>query len=267
MLKKMNNRILLIIFFSFLCNFIITFDSHSLTVSPFLLDIETEKGKIGSEKIKLINDSDSEQEIKVTLVDVEFDKKGNKIMRPPGTLKNSIAQYVKITPEKLILKAQESKEVVLSIDVPETSVGGKYCIAYFESLPVVVGKNQKKMSLGVKLGVVVLQKTKGTVITKSRIVSIDIDQPSESKPLVMKLTIINQGNAHIKASATAAIMTEDDNFIGRIDFTNGYLVQNITKTLTGEFGGNIQPGKYHALITYEYAEDKNIVIDKHFEIK
>lgn len=265
----MNNRILLILFFSFICSFLITLNSNAITVSPFLVEIETEKGKVGSEKIKIINDSNSEQEIKSTLVDVDFDKNGNKIMRPPGTLKNSVSQYVKIFPSKFILKPQESKEVVLSIDVPVDSVGGKYCIAYFESLPVqfAVSKKEKKMKLGIRLGVVVFQKTKGTVITKSRISSIDIEQPSESKPMIMKLNVINQGNAHIKASATAAIMTEDDDFVGRVDFTNTYIVQGISKTLIGEFGGNIQPGKYHALITYEYAEDKNIVIDKHFEIK
>ncbi|MEK7433092.1 MAG: hypothetical protein AABZ74_08175 [Cyanobacteriota bacterium] len=242
----------------------------SLTVSPFYVVIETLPNKPGTEIVNIINDSNVDSEIKAILMDFEYDKKGNKITKPAGTSSNSIAKYVKISPNNFLLKPNESKEVKISIDVPEKSIGGKQALVYFEGIPFLKEtsiRKTPKIKMGVRLGVLILQETTGTVITKSRIKSVKIDNPSLSKPLVLNIDVINEGNSHLITTASAAIMKDDDTFIGRIDFNKMIILPNKIKTLTGEWGGELSKGTYHAIITYQYTEDKNIVIDKVFQIK
>lgn len=262
-----NFYILLTIIFS--CLLFFQKNVFSLAISPFFTVIETESGNSGTKIVQVINEYDTDYEINASLMDISFDEKGNRLIKPIGSFPNSVAKYLRVTPNKFILKGKETKEVQVSIQVPKDSIGGRQAMVYFEGTPVIsenFAQKSKKIKMAIRLGLLVLQQTKGTVITKSRITDVNISLPSKSKPLIIKMNVLNQGNSHIEATGTAAIIKQDDTFIGKVDFNNMIIFPNRSKTLTAEYLGKIEKGFYHILITYMYSPDKSVVIDKSFEI-
>ncbi len=262
----------IIIYYLLFISFLLLFQnkSEALTISPYSVSIETDAGNSGTSSVRIINDGSGNFEIKAYALDIGFDKSGKKIFRPVGGFDYSVAKFVKISPERFNLKDNEAKEVKISVSMPHDSIGGKQAMVYFEASPVLPGNIQKKsarISLAMRLGVLVLHETKGTVNVKSRIKNVNVLPISETEPLSLDLEVTNEGNTHILASGVAAIMKDDYTFIGKIDFNKSIVFPNRTKTLRGEWNGNLSPGQYHAIITYQYGEDKNVVIDKVFEIK
>ncbi len=257
----------LVSIFSYLSLFQI--NANALTISPHTVVIQTDSGQAGTTVINVINEGNATYQVNSYPWDIGFDKNGNRIYKPIGSFNYSIAKYVKINPEKFILKSKESQEVKVSIMLPKDMSGGNQAIAFFEAIPIDNLKVIKsdKLKMGIRLGGLLLQETKGTIKLASKIKKVDVILPTSTKPLILKLNVSNEGNSHIFASAMVAIMGINDTYIGQLSLNKILIFPKKNDTLIGTWNGVLSKGFYHALITYQYGEDKNIVIDKTIEVK
>ncbi|MFN8673595.1 MAG: hypothetical protein U0457_16100 [Candidatus Sericytochromatia bacterium] len=247
--------------------------AKALSISPYIVDIATESGKEGNKTIKVLNDSNTTYNLKMYAHDIGVDKNGKKTHFPPST-DDSVAKYVDIIPKNLVLKPNESKEVKVIIKTPENWKGGKQSIVFFDAKPE-VNLNQKldkkkisaKLELSLSLGALILNEVKGTTVVKSRIVKADIVPKKNGKKLDILLDVDNTGNTHVKASGFVSIFDQNEAFIGRVDLPNSIVLPGKTESLNSRWEGDkLKSGTYHALITYEFGDDKNMIIDKSFKI-
>lgn len=244
-------------------------NADSITISPATKVIETQPGVAQTFSIKILNDGNEKASIECYMSDLDIDKNGNKIFKPVGTTKNSVAKYINIAePKKFILGVNETKEVLLSINVPKGIIGGNKAIAFFQAKPVNDTLNGKKLIMSVRAGATILQETAGTTDIKSRITSVDVEEPSNVSPLKLKMKVKNEGNTHVTATGTVAIVDSNESFIGTMDLSKTIVYPNREAVLEGRLINNtsLKSGMYHALITYQY-RDKSISIDKVFYIK
>jgi hypothetical protein len=258
-------------FFSLVLFLLFSFSlsAPAFVITPYVINLETEPGQPGTGLINVLNDDNKTCSIKATVMDMYTDKKtGQRLYKPVGK-GPSPAKYIKVTPETFVLKAKESKEVKVSVEMPKEMTGGNYAIAIFDSTPF-VEKGKPKTSrivFGLSLGTYILHETKGTVKAASKVKKIDIIPPTDTKPLVLKMMVENAGNTHIIPTATAAIMDDKEQYKGQLSTKERLILPGDTGEIEGEWEGSLSPGTYHALITYQYKPDKVITINKVFEIK
>lgn len=262
--NKLLHKTILVSFFA-----LYSLNVNAITISPATKIIETQPGVPQTFVIRVLNDGNEKASIECYMSDIDIDKNGNKVFKPVGSTKSSVAKYINISePRKFILGANETKEVLFSVNVPKGVIGGNKAIAFFQSKPVNDTMDGKKLIMSVRAGATILQETIGTAEIKSKITSVDIEQPSSISPLKLKMKVKNEGNTYVNATGTVAIVDSNESFIGTMDLNKTIVYPNRDATLEGKLLNNVKlnPGMYHALITYQY-RDKSVSIDKVFYIK
>jgi len=254
--------------FTLLFLFLLSQESFALTVMPSTVELKSTPGSQETFGIKVRNDESTKQIIKCYFWDLSVNKAGKVEYRAIGGFPYSLAKYIKSIKTDFSLAPNEIKEIFFTLSVPNDIKGGKQAIIFVQSLPDVKKTKGKSFVFSTRIALPVFLNIKGTEIIKSKIKSIEIKEPSGKEPLTISLDVVNTGNVYIKnASATISVVSDDySTFIGSIKDTTDFILPQATKTLKGELNRSISAGKYRALITYQY-EDKNIVIEKPFDIK
>lgn len=252
--------------------FLLPLNSHAITILPATKIIETESEKPETFSIKIYNESIEKNLIYVYVSDFDVDKNNNKIFKPIGSTRNSISKYLKIVePSSFFIEPKENKEVFFNLTVPKNILGGNKSMVFFQSKLAddnTLNKNSKKMIMSIRAGATILQESKGSTNIKSTISKIDVIKPLGSQNLVIKIKIKNDGNTFINTSGTISLVRDDDSYISSTSLEEKIIYQNMESTVNGNFTSirSLEPGSYHALITYKY-RDKTISIDKAFKIE
>lgn len=255
----------IVIIFCFIC---FPTPAFSLTISPATIELETEPGVSKTFTIFVKNDESIKVTINPSIQEIGFDKNGNKIYRPIGSFPSSIARYITYPNTPFELEPKQSKQVNMSITVPKGIIGGNSAVAFFHAIPYFPPslKIVTRVGMAIRLGATIIQETRGSIIVKSRIKSADFIAGTSGKLPALELKVLNEGNTHIYGSAIVAVIGKDESFLGTFNIPELLIFPGKEGNLKGEIKINLQPGSYHALITYQY-KDKAITIDKPFDIK
>lgn len=260
-------KLLAVGFFIFISIILFPSQAFSLIIVPSRFEIETEANVPQNLRITVVNDSQKKCGIMAYAMDYFIDKKGDKIFKAKGSLANSISKYITFSETNFILEPDERKEIKININIPEGIVGGNRAVTFFQSFPYKPGylKQVNNVTVSTRLGATILQETKNTVITKSRILKVDINRPSPEEPLEIKMRVINESNTQVWSTGTVAIIGKDDNFIVSFALNKHLIYPNQEFVLNGKLLTGFAPGSYNALITYQF-KDKSISINKPFII-
>ena len=242
-------------------------NAYSITLIPATAKIEGNPGDIKVHNIQFVNDSKITCDIDVKASEIDFNSKGVRIYNNVSNKKN-IIKNITFSPTNFVLKPGESKNVNLNVKIPEGLKGSDDSMIFFTASPVYVDKYGKKskMLIETSLGSLIMIYAKDTEIIKSKIKSANISS-IKNKSLLANLEVVNQGNCHIEGSGNIAVFSEDDKFITSFNIPKSIIYPGQNASLKGELKTKLNKGNYHALITYQYGEDRNVVIDRPFEIK
>lgn len=259
----MKNKFLLSLFF--LC--ILTNNSYPITLIPAVTKLDVSPNETKLHSIEFINDSSITCEVNVKASEIDFDSKGNRVYNS-STGKKNIIKNMSISPTKFIVKPGEQKTVSLNIKVPDNIKGSDDAMIFFSASPIYKDKNGKvsKMMMETGLGSLVILNNKGSEIIKSKIKKADVNI-LKNKTMDMKLEVLNQGNTHLQGSANIAVFTKDERFIGSFSLPKSIIFPGQSTLLQANSKFRLQKGEYNALITYQYDDDRNVVIDRPFEVK
>jgi len=265
---KINNFIYKLVFTSLFFVLLSASDkSYALTVIPSIIELNSTPNSQETFVIKVRNDEGKKRIIKSYSWDLALNKDGKYEKRPIGGFDYSLAKNIRTLKEETFLEANEMKEIYFTLKVPNDIQGEKQAIIYIQSIPDLKAKKGRSVIFSTKIAVPVFLKIKGTESIKSKIKNVKVLEPTKKEGLSILLNVINDGNVHIKSSASISIVSDDYSlFVGSIKTDSQIVLPNGEKHLKGELNRDITAGKYRALITYEY-DDKNIVIEKPFEIK
>ncbi len=93
--------------------------AQGVTVSPSRIFFSVPAGQRFTERIKISNPDSSELVLNASLKDWFRDSLGNKIYFPSASLPHSNAGWMRVFPSQIILQPGESKEVTVTVEVPE----------------------------------------------------------------------------------------------------------------------------------------------------
>lgn len=246
---------------------LITQNVKALTISPGTITLETTPNEIKPITIKVFNEGKHTIVVTPSYSDFDYNKKGKKYFHNKKSKIFSLGSYLSMSKEPFYLEPRESKEVYLSLKVPEGVAGGNHGVIFFHATQFQPDhkKFKSKVSVAIKLGATIYQEDSKTSVVSSKIKSIDIDT-SDNQKVKVNLKVKNEGNTYIKASGVVAVLGNNEKFLGSFKLSEEYILRGKENILVGELKKKLASGNYNAIITYQY-RDKNITVNKSFSIK
>ncbi len=111
----------------------------SIEVLGALSNIHTGKpGDSYTEIIKVRNNSDIEQEVKIYQTDYSFNYQGKSFYNEPGSQIRSNARWIEFNPKVTILKGKETRNIQYSVIIPSTDI----LVGTYWSMLMIEGVNQ-----------------------------------------------------------------------------------------------------------------------------
>lgn len=208
--KRIKRTFLLAIFFS--CT-LLSFPSHSsaLTISPPRLEVRGDKGQILKENITLTNDKNVSQEFYLSLANFEAQgETGNPSFVNP---KDDLGTWIS-APENVIFLPGESKVVPIIITIPKDAEPGGHFAAVFWGTTPNNATGSSQVSLGAKVGTLVLLSVNGEVKEDAGLLSFNTENNKfwyKTLPVSFEFRFKNDGGDRVKP--TGPITLRDTIFL------------------------------------------------------
>ena len=157
------------------------------------------KGEIYSNVIKIQNTGVNDQEVKIYLRDYIFDYKGLSFYNEPGTNVRTNTSWIKYSPNSLILKGKEIRDIQIEVNVPkgDSLVGTYWSMLMVEGVtpsdPNIKGQMQIHESIRYAIQIV-------TNIGNSGIGQLEFQQPgvvNERAKKFFDFILLNTGERYI----------------------------------------------------------------------
>ena len=208
----------------------------ALTISPPVMELESNPGQKIDEIIKLFNETDSQIVVYPTLANFKaVGEEGQpSFLEPTEITDYSLAAWIEIDKGPIQLAEDERKEIPFTIDVPlGAEPGGHYGAIFFGSQPPHLAEERTVIGVAGQIGSLVLLKVAGDIKEEGQLLEFGIKDGEKYftfLPVDFYWRFENLGTVHLKPQGEILIK----NIFGR---TSDTVPANWV-----EVGGNVLPG-------------------------
>jgi P pilus assembly chaperone PapD len=176
-----------------------------LRVGPTFIDQEVQIGENNLGPITVNNNTDTAMDLRV-----EIRGYGQSLFGVTQGLDNdtnpfTIASHVQASPTEFSLEPGQSRDVDVTVDVPEDSNGGKYATVFIYSVPPVAQSMSVSMAVAVGLRLAVMP---SHLSRNGRIDSIIPGQIESAEPIGVAVIMRNTGNVHYSVKCRITVKDE-----------------------------------------------------------
>lgn len=126
--------------------------AQDFEVAPVELNFSCNPGDMQTKQLTVKNHGNTKTSFILSLNDFLIDSKGDRTFHPPSTTKNSIANYLNISPSFFELNPNEEKLISVSLQSPIESYGSLWGIMYVQTVEEQTSfQVDKTLSAGVML--------------------------------------------------------------------------------------------------------------------
>ena len=174
-------------------------NAQALTVSPVRIELSGDSGTTITKEITLSNDSQAgEETYYISYSNFEAQgETGSPLFVEP---KSDLGTWMTTPEQSVTLKANESKKVLLSINIPQDAyAGGHFAVVFFGNNPNNTDGGQ--VSVGAKTGTLILLSVNGDVLEAGGLASFNtIDKKFffNTLPVGLEYRFKNDGNDRVK---------------------------------------------------------------------
>ncbi len=250
-----------------------------LKISPSRIRLVSEQGEAVSGQVRVFNEGGSSMKILTDVGDTGNvrNKEGQLIRqaKPLGSTPYSCARWIQILQgEGSIVKPGNFIDLKFVLSPPENALSGGYAAYLFiRGVPEFSDKEKAEKQAELitipRIGMSVFFEIQGSIRRTGEITKLDFSPPSEDKPLSIKYEFKNTGNAHIDLSGVYFILDDSGSLYGKGALPGFKSFPGDVGSEKAEFSGDIPPGKYKVLLTYELNPDgaEALIKEIDFEVK
>ncbi len=251
-------------------------DSSGLVISPPLKELETTKGGIFSDNIKITNPTASVLTIGVTIQDFAAqDEEGGQIFLDPATDNQnfSLAKWVSIDNNNFSLNPSETKEIKYTVKVPENAEpGGHYGVIFFspqaQNTTSIAGSGTVVVP---KVGTLLLVSVPGDIKFQGKIATFSTNKKLylDSKNFVDFLTRFeNLSSVHVKPQGVITIKNAFGKSVAELTVNekNGNVLPNSIRKFQNEWEKKYGFGWYKADLKLVYGNAQTVTANLLFWI-
>lgn len=248
-----------------------------LSIAPSVVRLKGKPGLSQDSAVRVFNNGVSPLQVLSEVSDVgnRVDENKNLVREffPPGTLPFSCAKWILLREEEFILPPGESHEAKFLLSPPPDASGGSVCVVFFRGVPAPDGgagpgaeKTKATIQIQPRLGAMIFHEVEGTVQRTGHLTDVSVEAPTAGSPLKLRYVFKNTGNADILITGNFYLLDADKALVSKADLKP-------IRTFPGDEGhgetewtGNLSPGKYQLVITFELGPETQEVIVKELEL-
>jgi len=188
----------------------------SLSVSPYLLELEVPGGGMRTFTLTLHNQGDEPAGLKVYTRSLHLSATGK---AQPGETNEGIfscAGWISLNPSEFTVEPGDKKKVTGILKVPRGQRGGRYACILFET---VSKETKESIRISTRLGVVVMMTIPRTCKKEGEIVSFSSNPVEQG--VSFNAIFRNTGNVHLKATSSIVIMDTEGKVVDRVNLQGG----------------------------------------------
>ncbi|HEX9984231.1 MAG TPA: hypothetical protein VGF69_13270 [Thermoanaerobaculia bacterium] len=232
----------------------------ALTVTPAVVQLRGSFGQSTTQTMMITNGTSQPFTFEMVAQDVTV-KNGTRTFVEAGERAGSIAATAVYSRRVVQVRPGESERVDVTLTIPTDSP--------FRGVVVIFRGTNKVMT-----GPVPMLASIGTLFTFALSDTLDVNaEPlnvtpqSASANLSMTQWCANRGTEPVVAKGIAAILDGSGALVGRMNLTPKRLLPGERAEVSGEYGGELPPGRYKLLVTYDLDGQKSITSAADLDVK
>lgn len=242
---------------------------QSLGLVPAEVDYTFRPGQPFQFDLASSNNSSVPVFMRVTVTDLWYDEKNEKVFGLPGSTPRSAANWIEFVPRQLEVPPQGTGKVKVLVTPPLKASGGYYAVVFLESKPQplnVTTKEGKGVYANLRLGCLVLLSAEHTQSYLAEVSEAKVTPPSGSQAFKIDYLLANKGNTHLFPKPAVAIFNSSKELVGKAEADTKRFLPGQKDSMTVSWPGNLPPGSYTAVLTILYGEDKVFTQDLPFTV-
>jgi hypothetical protein len=252
---KIARLILVLIFLFSIFLFIQEAGAFQFNVDPPKLSLSIKPGEKKSGYIHITNTSKKDIiHIKAYSLDVIYLPDGSNDFVPLSSTPWSLKDWLKINPNEFYILPNQEQIVRFQVKLPPEAKGGFYGVIFFEmNSPQPVKKEQATITIGVRIGTIVLVEAAGTAEYAAKINALDVVKKENSYEI--GCTIQNSGNILIRPFGKAQILNADNNKVAAeisVNPNKEGIFPQTSRKLTTDCKEPLGEGRYLVRVLLDY---------------
>jgi hypothetical protein len=231
----------------------------SLSAAPAVVNLQGKAGQTTTQTLTVSNGTAMTMAFDMIAKDVAV-RDGKRVFVNAGDLPGSIAATAVFSKRSVVVKAGEIGRVDVTVTIPPRP-SGRAMVAFFQgTTKIPSGPVSATASLGILF-----------VFTLSDNISIQarplmIQPPTRSSNLTASQECINDGTEPVVAKGILAIVDRAGRVVGKSGIPDHRLLPGERMTMKTDYGGELTPGRYRALVTYDLGP-KSLTSTAEFQVR
>ncbi len=232
---------------------------QSLALAPAEVQYRFKPGQPFQFDLFVSNDGSSPVVMQVSVTDLWYNDRNEKLFGPPGSSPRSAANWIECVPRRFVAPAHGSGKVRVVVTPPFHVSGGYYAVVFVESKPELVQAataERKAVYANIRMGSLLLLSAENTEETRIDVSDVRFTPPSATGTLKADFLVWNQGNTHVFPNARIAVLNSQHTLIAATEGEiKRYLPQQKDR-LSVAWAGTLPPGYYTTILSVVYGEGK-----------
>ncbi len=251
-----------------------SFAQLAVPSAPFYLNVSAEETMTFSLKIE--NLGEEPEGATVYLGDWERDFNGNIQYLSPGTLPQSLANWIKISPTSFTIKGGGDREIRFTISVPEGEEGSRWAVLFIQREPELAeevvkrGEEERRVVIRsvFRYAIRIYQTVPGTEKREGKVTDIGVNLTEGGYPVKIKVEFENTGNTFLKPTGWVEFRDmEEGKTVAKIDIPEFPILPGRKRALEVSYQKELPPGKYITLAVIDYGGDNLVAGQAFFELR
>lgn len=233
--------------------------AQSLALAPAEVQYTFKPGQPFQFELSVANNGDLPVVMQVSVTDLWYNEKNEKIFNPPGSSPRSAGNWIEFVPRQFEAPAHGTGRVKVIVTPPQQASGGYYAVVFVESKPQLVQaatEEKKAVYANIRLGSLLLLNAENSDDYKVNISGFHFAPPAADQSMRLDFQIENQSNTHIFPETRVAILDASHNLIAKTEGEIKRFLPQQTNGVSVGWGGTLPPGAYSAILTVLYGQDK-----------
>jgi hypothetical protein len=232
----------------------------TLSVAPAVVMLRGAPGQSATQTLTVVNSASQPYSFDLVARDVIV-RDGKRVFAAAGELPGSIAATAVFTHRSVTVQPGQKLSVDVTVTLPPKPAGHAMLALFQGTTKVRHGNVMMTASLGTLLTFALSDEVSASASP------LKVSSPTASANLAVAQRLANDGAEPLFAKGMLAILNGAGALVARQALPSRRLLPGEHADVRAEYGGDLAPGRYRALVTYELQNQKSVTSSAEFDVR
>ena len=227
--------------------------SSSFSISPLSFELTANPGDTLINELNIFNRSDASLPVNIEIEDfVTTGESGKVLVQEAENETYSLTKWIKVYPENLILKPNETRSISFEITVPLNGEAGGHYGSVLASMGGSGMEGTTGSAVSTKIASLILLNVSGEVVEDLEILDFSVSEFQEYAPVPFEIRFENKGTVHVKPRGFITITDMFGNKVKDLEFPQKNVLPGAKRKIEAEWNEEWIIGKFTATVVGGY---------------